>query len=86
MSPETDCVESPRLWWGASVIVVELLGGFGDEVVEVLVGRSVLNHTTHSAVASSTWLTSHQGPCRRMSSFLNDPTVVSASALSSVAD
>jgi hypothetical protein len=44
-------------------------------------GRSVLNHTTHSAVASSTWLTSRHGPWRRLSSFLNEPTVVSASAL-----
>jgi hypothetical protein len=33
-----DCdVESPRFWWGAFVIVVELLDGFGGEVVEVLV-------------------------------------------------
>ena len=37
MSPETGCVESPRFWWGASVIVVELLDGLGGEVVEVLV-------------------------------------------------
>ncbi len=43
----------------------------------------MLNHMTHSAVASSTWLTSRQGPCRRISSLLNDPTVVSANALSS---
>src|SRR5208283_686525 len=46
-------------------------------------GRSVLNHSTHSAVAISTWLTSRHGPCRRINSFLNDPTVVSARALSS---
>ncbi len=37
MSPETGCVESPRLWWGASVIVVEFLDGLGGEVVEVFV-------------------------------------------------
>ncbi len=37
MSPETASVESPRHCWGASVIVMELLGGFGGEVVEVLV-------------------------------------------------
>ncbi len=28
---------SPRLWWGASVIVVELLDRLGGEVVEILV-------------------------------------------------
>ena len=37
MSPETGCVESPRFWWGASVIVMEFLDGLGGEVVEVLV-------------------------------------------------
>lgn len=37
MSPETAFVESPCLWWGAFVIVVELLDGFGREVVEVFV-------------------------------------------------
>jgi hypothetical protein len=64
------------------VIVVELLDGLGGEVVEVLVRAFGVDHCTHPAVPSSTWLTSRQGPCRRMSSFLNDPTVVSARALS----
>ena len=37
MSPETGFVELPRLWWGASVIVVELLDkALGGEVVEVV--------------------------------------------------
>ena len=78
MSPETAFVGSPCLWWGAFVIVVELLDGLGGEVVEVLVRPLGVEPPTHSAVASSTWLTSRQGPCRRMTSFLNDPTVVSA--------
>jgi hypothetical protein len=37
VSPETVCVESHRFWWGASVIVVELLDSLGGEVLEVLV-------------------------------------------------
>jgi Transposase, Mutator family len=37
VSPETGCFESPRFWWGASVIVMEFLDGIGGEVVEVLV-------------------------------------------------
>jgi hypothetical protein len=40
-----------------------------------------LNQATHWAVPSSTWSTSRQGPWRRISSFLNDPMVVSARAL-----
>jgi hypothetical protein len=45
-SPETGFHESACFLQGASVIVVELLDGFGGEVVEKLVGRSVLNQRT----------------------------------------
>jgi hypothetical protein len=47
-------------------------------------GRSVLNQCTQFRVSTSTWSTSRQGPCRRINSFLDDPTVVSARALSNV--
>ncbi len=62
------------------MIVVELLDGFGVKSSRYLCGRSVLKHTTHSAVASSAWFTP-----RALSAddfVLNDPTVVSANALS----
>ena len=82
MSPETRFVESPRFWQGASVIVVELLGGLGGEVVEVLVRAFGVEREDPFGGAQLDVVDIAQGPCRRISSFLNDPTVVSARALS----
>lgn len=44
--------------------------------------RRWLYQSTHLAVAISTALTSLQGPCRRMTSVLYRPLMLSASALS----
>lgn len=86
MSPETALFESPRPDWGATVIVVELLGGFGGAVVEVVVGvfGVELHHPFSGGdlevvdVALDTALGA-LGP--DVSSFLNEPTAVSTNAL-----
>lgn len=65
------------------MIVAELLDGFGSEVVEVLERAFDVRSYDPFGVPNSTWLMARQGRrWRRMTSFSNDPTVVSARALS----
>ena len=65
------------------MIVVELFDGLGGEVVEVLVRAFGVEPLHPFGGAQLDVVDVAPGaPCRRMSSFLNDPTVVSARALS----
>ena len=61
---------------------MEFLDGFGGEVVEVFVRALGVEPQDPLGGGQFDVVDVAPGDCRRMSSFLNDPTVVSASALS----
>jgi hypothetical protein len=67
---------------GGVVTVVLLSYSAGGMSPQAPCSRGVLNQSTHSRVASSTWSMPRQGPRRRISSVLYSPIWDSAAALS----
>jgi transposase len=66
---------------GVAGSAVQVLDDGGMRSSRYSWGRSVLKKWTQFRVSISTWSRSRQGPWRRISSVLNEPTVVSARAL-----
>ena len=84
--PEADWFESGRHGDVFSPGIVALLGLGGWHVPIGARRRRLLNQSTHSRVANSTASSERQGAPRRITSVLNRPMMVSASALSWLSD